>query len=382
VKVTSVKVIGYKLKLKAPVHTAVGMVEEREGCLLRLEGEDGQVGWGDAAPWPGFGSTLAVVKQAMQNVLVAGGALLQAEFRNTKDIAQWLQGRSSLPREVLAAVDVALLDLLAQSLRRSVAEVLSTDPREVLSMHALVADAAAAKEAVKQGARTLKVKVGVASVQEDVARVGAVRAAAGRDIDIRVDANRAWTRAQAAEAVKGLAAHHVAWIEEPLALLDGAVDWAGMAELQVLAKQAGTVLAVDESVQTVADVERVAEARAATVVVLKPMFVGGLLAAMELHRKVVECGLKVVVTHAMESAVGRMAAIHLAAALDGHLPACGLANPLAEDVAVYPADRGGWLEVPQLLGLGVSVNEWYARQPAAEPAPLSGGKDKRAGSVG
>src|SRR5471030_3139569 len=46
----------YRLPFRAPVRTAHGIWAEREGVILRLEGDGGAIGWGEAAPVPGFGT--------------------------------------------------------------------------------------------------------------------------------------------------------------------------------------------------------------------------------------------------------------------------------------------------------------------------------------
>ena len=63
-------------------------------------------------------------------------------------------------------------------------------------------------------------------------------------------------------------------------------------------------------------------------------------------------GVRVVVTCALESAVGRLGALHVAAALGG--PVSGLEAPLAEDVLSFPATVDGRISVPPGPGLGHS----------------------------
>jgi L-alanine-DL-glutamate epimerase-like enolase superfamily enzyme len=63
------------------------------------------------------------------------------------------------------------------------------------------------------------------------------------------------------------------------------------------------------------------------------------------------------VTHALGSAIDRIATRHLAAALLAENPetACGLAGQLRDDVAALPPLRNGYLGVPQGPGLGIEV---------------------------
>ena len=71
-----------------------------------------------------------------------------------------------------------------------------------------------AKEAVAEGFTQIKLKVG-ASLEDDVRRVRAARAAVGPDIRIAVDANQRWDVQEAIEWMAHLAPYDIAWIEEP-----------------------------------------------------------------------------------------------------------------------------------------------------------------------
>lgn len=71
-----------------------------------------------------------------------------------------------------------------------------------------------AKEAVADGFTQIKLKVG-ASLEDDIRRVRAARAAVGPDIRIAVDANQRWDVQQAIDWMAHLAPYDIAWIEEP-----------------------------------------------------------------------------------------------------------------------------------------------------------------------
>ncbi|MEV7607412.1 L-fuconate dehydratase [Paenarthrobacter sp. NPDC089322] len=71
-----------------------------------------------------------------------------------------------------------------------------------------------AKEAVADGFAQIKLKVG-ASLEDDIRRVRAARAAVGPDIRIAVDANQRWDIQDAIEWMAHLAPYDIAWIEEP-----------------------------------------------------------------------------------------------------------------------------------------------------------------------
>ncbi len=71
-----------------------------------------------------------------------------------------------------------------------------------------------AQEAVRQGFRQIKLKVG-ANVDDDVRRLRLARAAVGPDVAIAIDANQTWDVPVAIEWIRALAPFGVRWVEEP-----------------------------------------------------------------------------------------------------------------------------------------------------------------------
>jgi O-succinylbenzoate synthase len=183
------------------------------------------------------------------------------------------------------------------------------------------------------GCTTAKVKVAQAgqALADDVARVAAVRDALGAAGRLRVDANGAWSVAQAVTALTALASFDLQYAEQPCAGLDE------LAAVRLALARAGVdvPVAADESVRKAEDPLRVAVAGAADVVVLKVAPLGGVAPALEVAAA---CGLPVVVSSALDTSVGIRAGLALAAALPELPYACGLATAglLGGDVATEP----------------------------------------------
>jgi O-succinylbenzoate synthase len=167
------------------------------------------------------------------------------------------------------------------------------------------------------GCATAKVKVADPgqSLEDDVARVAKVRRVLGAEGRIRVDANGAWSLAEAQRAIDALAPYDLQYVEQPCRTVE---------ELAALRSGGCPVLiAADESVRKADDPLRVAEAGAADVIVLKVAPMGGVLAA---RRVADRCGLPVVVSSALDSSVGISAGLALAGSLPELPYACGLAT--------------------------------------------------------
>jgi o-succinylbenzoate synthase len=180
------------------------------------------------------------------------------------------------------------------------------------------------------GARTAKVKVAEPgqTLADDVARVEAVR-----DVvpTVRVDANGGWTVDQAIEAASALTATGpLEYLEQPCATVD---------ELAELRHRIDVPIAADESIRKADDPLQVVRARAADVAVLKVAPLGGVSALLEIAAQI---DIPVVVSSALDSAVGIAAGLTAAAALPQLRHACGLGTGglFVEDVAdtVVPVD--------------------------------------------
>ncbi|MGY4645472.1 o-succinylbenzoate synthase [Cellulomonas sp. URHB0016] len=168
------------------------------------------------------------------------------------------------------------------------------------------------------GCRTAKVKVAEPgqSVDEEIARLEAVRDALGPGGAIRVDANAAWDVETAAArlALLDRAAGGLEYAEQPVPTV---------ADLAALRRRTSVPIAADESVRRAQDPLAVVRAHAADVVVLKVQPLGGVRACLELAERL---GVPVVVSSALESSVGLAAGVALAAALPELPYACGLAT--------------------------------------------------------
>jgi O-succinylbenzoate synthase len=185
------------------------------------------------------------------------------------------------------------------------------------------------------GARTAKVKVAEPgqTLADDVARVEAVRAVIPT---VRVDANGAWTVAQAVEAAKALTATGpLEYLEQPCR---------GVDELAELRRHVDVPVAADESIRKADDPLQVVRAHAADVAVLKVAPLGGISALLDIEKQI---DIPVVISSALDSAVGIAAGLAAAAALPELRHACGLGTGglFVEDVAEPMRPHDGYLLV-------------------------------------
>jgi o-succinylbenzoate synthase len=315
----------FTLPLARPLTTAVGPITEREVVVLRAVDERGQLALGEAAPLPGF-SPENIDDVARELDAIAAAPLTRAGFRRPDDVTAWLRD-TRLSGASRHALEQAALGLLAARRGVALGELLHPGARRTLPIHALVTDAEDARAVVTKGAKTLKIKVGAATREDDAARLVAIRAAVGPDVSLRLDANGAYTVPEAITAIALFARSGLIGVEQPVA----ADALEGMARVR---RACGVPILADESVRTLDDLRAVIRHEAADVIVLKPMLAGGLLDAYAMAALAAQAGLPVSVTTTFEGAIGRHAAVELAAACPGTLWTCGLdtARFLAQDL--------------------------------------------------
>ncbi|WZH35136.1 MAG: o-succinylbenzoate synthase [Microbacterium enclense] len=181
------------------------------------------------------------------------------------------------------------------------------------------------------GCRTVKVKVAEAGqvLDDDIARVRAVREEMGPEGRVRIDANGAWNVDEAERAVHALAAFDLEYVEQPCTEVDE------LAQLRERIAYLGIPIAADESVRKASDPLRVARSGAADLLVVKAQPLGGVHAALAL---VAEAGLPAVVSSALDTSIGLSMGAALAAALPDLEYDCGLgtASLFTADVVTSP----------------------------------------------
>lgn len=173
------------------------------------------------------------------------------------------------------------------------------------------------------GARTAKVKVAEPgqTLADDVARVNAVRVSVPT---VRVDANGGWTVDEAVAAATALTADGpLEYLEQPCATVE---------ELADLRHRIDVPIAADESIRKADDPLHVVRAKAADIAVLKVAPLGGVHALLAIAGQI---DIPVVVSSALDSAVGIGRGLLAAAALPRLEHACGLGTGglFADDVA-------------------------------------------------
>jgi L-alanine-DL-glutamate epimerase-like enolase superfamily enzyme len=362
VRIKSIEPIAVSLPMARPVKMAGETVARAQNVLVRVESEDGHVGWGEAAAAPTMtGETVASMMAAVDHMSPALLKRAADDFAGAGAAMDLLMHGNSGAK---AAIEIALHDLVGRATGRPVHALLGAKKRDRIALLAVLgaADVAGDVQEAKQrraaGYVIYKVKVGIGSPEADAARTQAACQALGQDCLVSADANQGWDAAQAIRFVRAVAGSGLGFFEQPVR----ADDLAGMAEV---AAASAVPIGADEGIHGRDDIERHYERRAASGVSLKAIKLGGLRAVLEAGRLCDRLGMKVNIScKTGESSVASAAALHVAAvvpALAWGLTVTSLG--LAEDVVAAPlrAD-GGHIRVLDGPGLGIEVDESRVRR--------------------
>jgi L-Ala-D/L-Glu epimerase len=334
-------------RLRAPFVTARTSVNARRLGLVSLHAADGTVGHGEAAPLEGYDAAslddvLAALEDCREPLSHSDGedheALLNKCARN-----------AVLPHAV-AAIDLALWDLAGRRAGLPVWQLLGAQAAPQVDVNATIAaadragaatEAAAARAA---GFRAIKLKAGVG---DDPGRIAAVRAVAGPGMQIRLDANGAWSVPEATAALRTLASAGVELCEEPVH---------GLAQMQELHASTDVPIAIDETTQEPGALDQ----RVCDAVCLKIARGGGITGVVEQARRARAAGYEVYLASTLDGPLGIAAALHAAAAIKPDRP-CGLATlgVFADRTDPLPAARG-LIAAPTGPGLGEGLLGWYS----------------------
>jgi muconate cycloisomerase len=328
-----------------------------ENLLIRIEAENGLVGWGEASSAPSHGGAslqdmLASFHQEMHDFLIGKNIL------ELSGITQQLNLLAKNAKSAVAAVDVALYDLLGKHLGVPVHVLLGGAQRHQVPPLWLIGNSSIEKDLSEaqlkwdQGYRFFKLKLGVKSLDDDIALTIAIREKLGDQLQICADANMGMNLEQANTYVQAVKNTQLAYLEQPLHKKD-------IQGIQTLAKTSPIPIGLDESVTSTDDI--LAAARDGVQgVSLKTLKLGGLSGVMGAGHLCHAFKLQINLASKMaETGIGAAALLHLSAALPNvnwgvsptHLY-------LKNDVVSHQEQpQNGYFQISSLPGLGIEVNQ-------------------------
>ena len=223
--VQSVRARPVVVPLRRPIVSKVGLFHDWPLILIDLYTEEGIVGHSYLEPY--LASAARVVVPLIDELGAAAKGRPVAPFdayrRSTGSLH--LLGREGVTMIAVSALDMAAWDALAQAAGVPLAVYLggTVGPVPAYNSNGLwltAADRLAAEAAAlvaEGGFKALKLRLGRATLDEDLAAIAAVREAAGASVKLMCDFNQGLTLGDALRRCHALDDQGLEWFEEPIA---------------------------------------------------------------------------------------------------------------------------------------------------------------------
>ena len=332
-----------------PLQTAVGEIPTAPLALVDVQSAEGVTGSSYVFCYSAAG--LAAVTAALRALApsLQGAALDPVPLWDTLRRRFTLLGTTGVIGLALGAIDMAVWDALAHAagvpLARLLGGAAGARVPAYASLRSIAADAVAEEtaEALPDGYRAFKVKLGAGDLASDLELLAVLRAAAGEGAALMGDYNQSLTLADARRRLQRLDAEQLAWIEEPIA----ADDIDGMARLT---RATRTPIQAGESWWSPREGARSIAAGASDHVMPDVARIGGVTAWLRIAALAETAGLPIS-SHLYPEISAHLLAATPSAHLLEHLD---LAGPLLEHPVTV---RDGHVTVPDTPGTGIAWDE-------------------------
>jgi muconate cycloisomerase len=333
--------------------------------FVRVETEEGRVGWGEARALPAWSyETVESITWAIRNYLaplVIGQSPFALNLIQRAMYETLTPAISNGQPFAKAALDIALHDLQGQLAGQPIHALLGGKTRDCVPLTYALSIAPpeemAAHAAASPECGCFKIKI-AGDPETDRQRVQAI-SEARPDATLWLDANQAYSPAALVpflEAIRGVP--RIFCLEQPVR----SVDWLGLRQTR---ERSHLPVAIDEGCFSSFDVARVAELRAADLLVLKVCKSGGLRECLKSATVGDAHGIGLLGSGLTESGVGFTASIHYFGAVPTLLPPELNGVQFLESMWVEGLEiDGATVTVPDGPGLGVRVQEDRMREHA------------------
>ena len=187
--------ISFPVPENKSVRLGIGKCVKRDSVLVRIETEDGHVGWGEAHHGRAPGAIAKLIDTTMRELVLNQDAMdINGIWARVYKMQISSHGMGAAAVLALSGIDIALWDIRSQIVKQPLYQMLGGASKKIKAYAGgIVGDTA----------------------EKDIARVLAVRKAVGDQIDILVDANTNYTLSDVRKVMPAFDDAGVSWLEEP-----------------------------------------------------------------------------------------------------------------------------------------------------------------------
>lgn len=305
-KISAFEVFKVNIPFRAAFKHSLKSRDNSESIFVKASLDNGVVGFGESLPRSYVtGNTQDDVYKQLKEFLPKLNGI---ELNVSTGGVNFIKSLDGVEAEARCALEMALLDCIGKVSNRPIHDILGKSLNNSFASSAIISGDSVFKAAIttiyfkSKGYKFFKVKVGT---DNDLERVRIVRRLAG-DVDIRVDANGAWDVVGTLEAIKAMRQFNISCVEQPTPK----GDFDAMREV---ADSCREPVMADESLCTVNDALKLAQAKCCDMLDVRLSKCGGIFRSMEIikvahdHEMGYQIGC-----HVGESGILTAAAMHLA----------------------------------------------------------------------
>lgn len=361
-KITNVSMDCYRWPRPKPIRNGKYTYTDAGISVVRIETDEGVTGLGLGAGSVNTGAqTLVGLVEGFKPALVGEDPLDVEKIWANMWIPK-LMGRRGISTRVISAIDIALWDLKGKLCNLPVYKLLGGYTNKIPTYIAggyyeegkgLKELAQEMEKNVAMGARAVKMKIGGASINEDVERVRVVRDAIGSEVKLLVDANNAYRYYEAIGIARKMEKYDIFWFEEPV-MPD---DYRGHA---MVAAATSIPIATGENEYTRYGFRDLIEHKAAAILNADAQILGGVTEFMKVAALAAAYDLPVAPHGSQDVHVHLVSAIPNGLIVEYYRDSVDhmWGKTFKEQLTL----KDGYLEPPNRPGFGIEVNEKELKQ--------------------
>jgi L-alanine-DL-glutamate epimerase-like enolase superfamily enzyme len=354
-KITRLDAVSVRIPQKppiAPYQSRYRATSSKDALLVRLETDNGLVGWGET-PVDWLSKSFEGTPEDLLRHAVLG--------RDPFDLEAWY-AENRLGSYLASGVEMALWDVIGHATGQPLYKLLGGAVRKRVELAACMGirpydeARAIAWQYLDMGFSTLKTKAG-RDPDEDLRMVRGIREGVGDRLKLRVDPNQGYAPEAAFPLAKDLEAYHLEYFEQPM-------PQSFLRESARLRRRTQTPLALNESVTTPEVVLQILQLHAADVLLPDTYQCAGILGVKKVAALAEAAGVPCVFHCAHDLGLKTAAMLHVVASTPGFTLANDCTYYGLEDDIITPLHRieRGSMPVPEGPGLGVVVDEAKVKQ--------------------
>jgi O-succinylbenzoate synthase len=303
-----IRLFNFSLPFSTPVKIKDKFLNTREGYLINITDDQGNIGWGEISPLYGFSN------ETLESVNVEIRELKQSLDNNQipKDILNILSPNSP---SVRFGFETALLNLMASEKQLSLAGFLNPTVNLIIEINALLDGTHdeiinQTKKLFDKGFKTFKLKIGRKNPDEELKLIEQIIKIINTVGKLRLDANQKLNLTNSLTFINEIEKFNIEYLEEPFPSVD---------EAKELLSTHNIPIAFDESLNGLQP-EDLKDYKSLNAIVLKPTMLG-YTKSMAFATTAISLGITPVISSSFESPLGIYILASMSAIIDNQAPA-------------------------------------------------------------